>query len=356
MNLDDQKIYKRLDVGNVAESLESLPLQIKQVLGDSIMIKVPQEYSRVNNIVVNGMGGSNLGARIVRSALSDQIKAPIEITPCYRIPNYVGPDTLFIISSYSGTTEESLSIYNEVKKRGAKIMGITSKGKGKLEKIMIKDNVPGYIFQPNNNPSGQPRLGLGYSIFGTMVLLAKAGLFEIKTSDIEAVISKLGIRSRELRPQEPAKLNTAKTLAGWIHGRIPVFVGSEFTVGVLHTMRNQVNETSKNFADYLILPDLNHYAMEGLGFPKSNTGNLIFVFFDSKLYHPRTQLRSRLTKEVVKKNRIRVVEYELSWKSRLEQAFELLQLGTWLSYYLGIMNGIDPVKVPWVDWFKKELN
>ena len=48
-----------------------------------------------------------------------------------------------------------------------------------LKKIMLRDNIPGILFKPDNNPCGQPRLGLGYSIFGQMVMLARAGLFKI---------------------------------------------------------------------------------------------------------------------------------------------------------------------------------
>jgi hypothetical protein len=73
------------------------------------------------------------------------------------------------------------------------------------------------------------------------------------------------------------------------------------------------------------------------------------------LYHPRVQKRARLTKEIVKKNGIPVISYELKGTTPLAQACELLQLGSWLSYYLGISYNVDPVKIPWVDWFKKKL-
>ena len=95
--------------------------------------------------------------------------------------------------------------------------------------------------------------------------------------------------------------------------------------------------------------------MEGLVNPKSNKNNLLFFFIDSKLYHPRVQKRARLTKQVVSKNGIKVVDYKLKSKTKLGQALEMLQLGSWISYYLGISNSVDPVKIPWVDWFKKQL-
>ncbi len=356
MNLDNLKQIKKFDKGRVAESISLLPDQIRQVLGEARLIKIPREYSKVTQVVVNGMGGSNLGAGIIKAVFSGQIKVPISIVPGYNVPFHVNKNTLYIISSYSGTTEEPLSVYKEVKKRGVKILAITSGSKkSKLAKLMIKDNIPGYIFKPTYNPSSQPRLGLGYAIFGLAVILAKAGLFKIKIDEIKDLIAKLEIRDRKLRPTVPVKNNSAKAIAKKLFARQPIIVGAEFLIGNLRVMRNQLCENSKNFATYLTLPELNHYALESLVNPKSNRKNLIFLFLDSNLYHPRIQKRSRLTKQVIKKNKIKIISYKLKGKTKLMQAFEILQLGTWITYYLAMLNKVNPAKIAWVDWFKKQL-
>jgi len=356
VNLDDQKIYKKLDTGQVAKSIESLAVQVRQVLEESRLIKVPIDYSKVTQVMVNGMGGSNIGVHIVKSVFTDQVSVPITITPGYEVPASVNKNTLYLISSYSGTTEEPLSVYREVKKRGAKIMAISMDSpRSKLAKLMIKENIPGYIFKPEYNPSGQPRLGLGYSIFGVTVLLAKAGLFKIEVKPMEEIISSLEIWDRELRPLVSKTYNRAKQLALKLYGKQVVLVAAEFLTGNAHALRNQIDESSKNFTSYLELPDLNHYALESLANPASNKNNLAFFFIDSVFYHQRILKRARLTKQIVKKNKISVVDYQLVGLSKLEQAFEMLQLGSWVSYYLGILNQVDPVKIPWVEWFKKEL-
>ncbi len=356
MNLDNQNLYKKLDTGRVADSIELLPDQVRQVLDDARLIKIPREYAKISNIVINGMGGSNLGARIIKAVYSDKIKAPISITPGYRVPAHVNKDTLYIISSYSGTTEEPLNVYIEIKKRGAKIMAITENSpKSKLKKLMIKDNVPGYIFKPEYNPSGQPRMALGYSIFGLMTLLAKTGLFKIEIKEIKNIIAAMEIRSRKLMTTGKTNINQAKKIALALHNKIPVLIGAEFISGNLHAMRNQINESAKQFAEYLSAPDLNHHAMEGLSFPNSNKNNLTFLFLNSSFYHPRVQKRMKLTEQVIKKNKIKTLSYSLKGQNKLAQAFEVLQLGSWISYYLGILNQVNPVTIPWVDWFKKQL-
>lgn len=356
MNLDNIQDIKKFDNSLVAESIEALPLQIKQVLSEASKIKIPTNYKKITNIVVAGMGGSNLGAEIIRSVFSDQIKVPITIVADYTVPASVNKDTLYVLSSYSGTTEEPMSTYAEVKKRKAKIIAITAHSdKNPLEKLMIKENIPGYVFEHTQNPCNQPRLGLGYAIFGMITLLNKAGVFKISDKEIKQVIAKLEKWNKNLNTASKLNRNIAKKTATKLIGKEPILVGSEFLHGNLHALRNQFCETSKNFASYLILPDLNHFAMEGLAHPLSNKKDFVFLFFDSKLDHPRIQKRSQLTKQVVKKNKIQVLDFQLQGETKLEQAFELLQFGTWITYYLGLLNEVKPGQVPFVDWFKKQL-
>lgn len=356
MNLDNITDIKKLDNSLVAESIEALPRQIKQVLSEAHKIKIPASYKKITQIVVAGMGGSNLGAEIIRSVFADQIKVPITIMADYAVPASVNKDTLYVLSSYSGTTEEPLSTYTEAKKRKAKFIAITSHGeKNTLEKLMIKDNIPGYVFEHKQNPSNQPRLGLGYAIFGMLILLSKAGVFKITDKEIKQVIAKLEKWNKNLNTANKLNRNIAKKTATKLIGKEPILVGSEFMHGNLHALRNQFCETSKNFASYLILPDLNHFAMEGLAHPLSNKKDFVFLFFDSELNHARIQKRSQLTKQVVKKNKIQVLDFQLQGETKLEQAFELLQFGTWITYYLGLLNEVKPGQVPFVDWFKAQL-
>jgi len=151
------------------------------------------------------------------------------------------------------------------------------------------------------------------------------------------------------------KNNAAKNLATKLTDKQIILIGGEFLEGNLHALRNQINENCKNFASYLIVPELNHYAMEGLAHPKANQKDLLFLFIDSKLYHPRVQERINLTKEVIKKNKIKFLTHELASTTRLEQSLELLQFGSWTTFYLAMLNQVNPAKIPFVDWFKNNL-
>ena len=354
--LDDINYINKIDVDKGYKSFELLPDQIRQVLGDSLAISIPSEYSQVNNIVVAGMGGSNLGARLAKGLFVDELKAPLDILAGYEVPAYVDENTLFVLSSYSGTTEEVLSVYPEAKKRGAKIIGITSKsGKG-LERMMMEDDIPGYIFEPKHNPSNSPRLAVGYAIFGLAVLLARAGMMKLDVKEIENIVDVMEVNDRGLRPEAGSEINKAKQIALELRGKLPVVVAAEFLSGNAFIMRNQFCETAKNFANYLVLPDLNHFAMEGLAYPGGNKNSIVFINFLSDLYAERVQERFELTKQVVEKNGLKVVEYKLKGESRLEQSMEMLQFASYVTYYLAMLNEQNPLPNPWVDWFKDSLS
>jgi glucose/mannose-6-phosphate isomerase len=356
MNLNDTKQIKKLDKDKVAESISLLPAQVDDAYKQLERIKIPASYRRIDRVVVNGMGGSNLGARIIASVFKKESKIPILIEPGYDVPGFVDENTLYIISSYSGNTEEPLSVYAEAKKRGAKIAALTAHGaENKLEKLMAKENLPGLVFSSARNPSGQPRLGLGYGLIFILGILASAGVLDFKSESICKIIAALGKNDRRLNPAAAAAKNPAKKIAEEIFGREAVLVGGNFLEGSLHAWRNQFCENSKNFAQYLVLPELNHYSLESLGNPPGNRKNLAFIFLASDLYRPRLQKRLKLTMEIVRKNRIKAVVYKLKGETKLTQALELLQLGSWATFYLAMLNDVNPALIPWVDWFKKKL-
>jgi glucose/mannose-6-phosphate isomerase len=354
MNLNDIKEISNFDSGRVAESIVLLPDQIADAIKQSKRIKLPPSYSKIDKVVVSGMGGSNLGARIITSVFKEDLPVPMIIEAGYVVPGHVDKKTLFILSSYSGSTEETLSTYAEAKKRKAKVVIISAKNSSNpLWDLMKKEGLPGFIFDPMANPSKQPRMALGYALFGMIAILERAGLLKVGNKAKEKVIAELKAFGKKL--DIGVFDNQAKRIALEASGRQVFLAGGDFLEGSLHALRNQFCENSKNTASYLVLPDMNHYALESLGNPLDNKDHLIFIFFKSSLCGKEVQKRLALTAQVAERNEIKFVEWELKSKTKLGQAAEMLQAGSWITFYLAFLNGVDPVKIPWVDWFKEKL-
>ncbi len=333
------------------DSLKRLPEEIAAVVADFASERGAFSADGIDTIVINGMGGSNLGGYIMQAVFKDKLKIPLLIEPGYEAPAYVNKNTLYIVSSYSGTTEEPLAAYTIAKRRGAKIMVITSDTDNKLSKLALRDNVAHYFFATDANPSKQPRLGLGYEVASLLLLFKKLGLLSIKDKEINDILSQLKRKSKTLEKAE----NEVQRLAKKIADHEIIYISGPAFEGNLRVMRNQSCETAKNFASYLVLSDMNHYALEGLSHPRSNRKRLAALYIESNLYDAKITRRLELTKEVMKKQGIAVYSYAPSGKTALAQSFDILQFGSWLTYYLSLINKVDPLSVPWVDWFKKNL-
>ena len=133
------------------------------------------------------------------------------------------------------------------------------------------------------------------------------------------------------------------------------YVASEHLIGNAHAAANQINENAKRFAGYFTLPELNHHLLEGMKYPQNNPDSLLFIFLESKLYDKRIQKRYAITKEVLKKNMIPFLTYTCDEKTPFGQAAEVLVMGSYLSFYLAVLEGIDPTAIPFVDYFKSEM-
>jgi glucose/mannose-6-phosphate isomerase len=155
---------------------------------------------------------------------------------------------------------------------------------------------------------------------------------------------------RRLNQEDSAKQLTQKLV-----NACPSFIVAEFLNGCGNALANEVNETAKNFAEFRIIPELNHHLMEGLKNPSSMKEISKFVFFFSKLYSPSIQKRFLITREVVEQNGIEAIWHELKTEDKISQVLETLQLGSLMSMYLSEAYGENPTAIPFVDYFKKRL-
>lgn len=323
---------------SVFASIKAVPNQFESAL--DAKINLPPSYRSVKNIVVCGMGGSALGAHILQ-ALNISL-VPFYFYNGYLPPRYVDENTLFIASSYSGGTEEVLASLGEALKRKAKIVGIAAGGE--LIDILKKKNLPYIKFDDKFNPSGQPRYGLGYALGALFNILIKLELVEYKMEYAKNIIFDL---------EEPS-VDEASRLARELKDFAPIVVAADFLEGNAHILVNQFNETCKTFSEFHSIPELNHHLMEGLKRPSSNQF-LKFLFLESALYNDKIQARFKITKDVIKKNKISYANYSVKGKTELEQIFNFLMFGSLLGLVLSVFYKENPTNIPWVDYFKKEL-
>lgn len=349
--LDSRDQIKKLDKSNLLGSVESLPEQIKDVWEQTENLVFPSTYPQVKNIVVSGMGGSALGALVIKQLYKDELTLPLEIYSHYHLPGYVSSDSLVILSSYSGSTEETLAAAEQAKRVEAKVAVIT--GGGQLEGLAKVNNWPIYKIDARFNPCGQPRMAIGYAVFGMLSMFNKLGLINLSQNEVLNVVDNLTQMVQDLGPA--GSRDTAKHLAYSLFDKHIILVGAEHLIGAAHVFNNQLNENAKALTSEWHLPEFNHHYLEALSFPKLSQETTTFIFFNSALYHERVQKRVLLTKNLIEQKGYETQIYLATTKTKLEQVFEVIQLGEFVAAYLPILYGIDPSSIPNVDWFKTEM-
>jgi len=343
-NVNDIEAIKKIDPQNTYSSTDMLVQQCKTAWFEVNAVPMDFDASQVKNIVFCGMGASIYGALVTKSLLGLEMQYPSEVITDYHLPAYVDKNTLVVLTSYSGTTEEVLSCADEAKSKGAKML-ILTRG-GQLAEFAKANNIPAYIFDGKLNPSGVPRLGNGYSILGLIGLLNRAKIIDIEDKEIENAITRLEEKLPEIKGQALREFET-------FQDKIPVIITGEHLSGNGQIIRNQFNETSKTFSCLYLVPDLNHHLMEGLQFPTEH--NLHFLILNSPNFSPKIKKRMELTMDVVKQNNHALHEFMASGQTIYDDFLETLAYGSYITLFLSLRYDQNPAVNPWVDWFKDQL-
>ncbi len=344
---------KKYDSKNVYESVLKLPDQCLHAWEEANKVEIPEYYKEIDNIVMCGMGGSGLGARVIESLYYPLIKRPLIRVNDYSIPTYVGERSLVFVSSYSGNTEETVENLNEAITAKAKIIVVGAGGK--LIDIAKNNNLPFYLITPTHNPSNQPRMAIGYSIIGQLVLASKAGLLEINSEDINNAVARMK-KIIEENDINKSTNNDSLNYAQKMKDKVILYISSNHLVGATHVVNNQLNENAKNLSSDFSIPELNHHLMEGLTHPSVNKDNILVYFIESESYPERIKQRFAITKDVVQKNNIESLFFKTKSHDKFSQVFELIQFGAFVNFYLSMLYNQDPAPIPWVDYFKENLD
>ena len=218
--LDNVDEIRRNDPENMYNRIFDLPEQMSKAMKIAEGWTVtPDQFAGAQNIVVIGMGGSAIGGDLVRSLLSSKLLIPFSICRNYTLPEYVDDETIVIISSYSGNTEETLSATEDALTRKSMLAAITTGGM--LEDIAKLNEIPMLQIPPGL----QPRAAIGYSFVPLLLLFEKIGLVKGMAGQIEKLIATLLAQREKLIEDEPIETNPAKMMAKNLQGKIPIIYG-----------------------------------------------------------------------------------------------------------------------------------
>lgn len=347
--LDILELKNALDSHDMYRMIVDMPLHLEEgmIIGQNVVLK-NLEIETFQSIVVSGMGGSAIAGDLIKSYLIDAMEIPFMVCRHYKLPAFVNKKTLVICSSYSGDTEEALSAYDDAMIRGAKVVAITTGGK--LAAKGLKDGIP----IAGLKKGLPPRAALGYSFSSLLTILSRLGICEPPAKEISDLIVAMKKWAKKYEPQD--KNNPALKLAQEIHGRIPIiYTGCEKLDAVAVRFKCQISENAECLAFVNVFPELNHNELVGWNVLYGLEDKLIVILLKDREDHKRIKARMDIVTQFLKNRGVMILVFENENGSKLERMFYFIQYLDFASYYLALLNGLDPFPVKAIDYLKERL-
>ncbi len=302
--------------------------------------------SEISNIIISGLGGSAISADLIKNYLVDDIAIPIIVNRNYNLPKFASKNTLFIASSYSGNTEETISALKQGIEIGCKIICIATGGE--VESIAMNKNILCVKVQPGF----QPRYSLGLSFFSLLRVLQELKLISDQTKIVENVISLWKQKGIEYSKEG----NYAYTFAESLVGFIPVIYSvADSTSAVGYRFKCQLNENSKLHAFHNEIPEMNHNEIIGWESYQEKLFHSKIISIVDETSHPQIQKRLEILKDIFSKSGVETVSLKSNEKLFKVRLLDLIYLGDWISYYVGILRGYDPSEIDNIYTLKERL-
>jgi len=339
-----------IDKDNMFQSIWDFPENIIDALKISEEVKIKNDYENVNKVIVAGMGGSAIGGDVVNSLIKEDIKIPFIVIRGYNLPSWVDSSTLIICSSYSGNTEETLSILEKANSINTKVIGITTGGK--LEMLCGK-----YDYDKVLIPSGlQPRAALAFSFIPLLFIMKKVGVIN---TDIEPWLHSAArlIKSKRIEYSEDIDKNPVWALANKIYKKLPIiYADSDGLDTVAIRLKGQICENSKILAYHNIYPEMNHNEIVGWHNNAEFFSNYFVLWLMDKDMNERNKSRQSIISNILSELRVKQETIEVEGDNFKERFLLLIHYGDWLSYWCAIIHNTDPSPVKNIQVLKDKLS
>jgi glucose/mannose-6-phosphate isomerase len=306
--------------------------------------------SDVDHVVVMGMGGSGVAGDVLAAVATDA-PVPVIVLKRYRAPAFIGPRTLAIALSYSGDTEETLTMASDAAERGARLVAISVGG---ALRDLAAERSGLHIGCP---PGLLPRAALGALVAPLFVALFRTGLLPEAHALLVGAQEQLARRRDKCHPRVEGDANPARRLARRIDRTLPlVYGGGALGAVAAYRWKCDVNENAKAPAFWHAYPELDHNEICGWGQHGDVTRQLVtLVELRHGFEHPQLSRRFELTREIIEETLHQVLTVDAEGNGRLAQVLDLMYVGDFTSVYLALDNDVDPGPIDAIAQLKARL-
>lgn len=304
----------RADLAGIPEQLEAP----HELTGDPLPAR--------GRLLLGGMGGSAAAADFFQLYMKGHRETLVLREAA--LPSEVGDDVALVVVSYSGETEESLSLWSEARGRGL-ARGVIASG-GPLLEAARKESCPHVVL-----PAGlAPRNAIGH-LFAALAVLTG---FSREDSRSETARHLRGVREHVLSNRGPVP-EIADLLED---SKLPVLLaGDAYTLCAARRWRASLAENAKVPATIWEFPEAAHnrIATAGRDGPRRQLLGLLALGTPAD---PRARLRWDAVLAALEAHGAKPLRVSMPHRHPWIEAMGLAYLGDWMSLDLAKRLGVDP--------------
>jgi len=331
MILDDVKEIERVDISKVSKIIDKFPEQCEEAIEIGKKFAGKLNMEKPKRVCICGMGGSGIVGDMISGIFPDR---HIDVFRGYDLPGHVKRGDLVFMVSYSGNTEETLSLFRQAARRGCRIIAISSGGE--MERECVKQGM-----EHIKIPKGiKPRFAIGYLLFPVLVILEKIKFIGRQNYDL--VLKNLEETRDEIGLDKPSKDNPAKRIALKLENTIPVVQGFGVYEPVSYRARTQFNENSKLPSFSENFPELNHNSILGWDGGGYLARSFTVLMIRDENEGEKISRRMEFTKNLLNKSAKNVIEIWSAYPYGLSKILSVMYVLDFVSVYLGLLRNKDP--------------
>ena len=298
------------------------------------------KLTKHDKFILCGMGGSHLGAWLLKrhNPYIDLLIHRDYGLP--RVPEYFLKESLIVLSSHSGNTEEVLDVGKAAIEKKLSLAAIADSGE--LLDFAKANNLP-YIDLPNIDI--EPRMAVGFAMIAIARLIGNSTLL----NEIREV-------GRKISPEQWKE--EGEILATHLIGRQPIVYASALNLPLAYNWKIKFNETAKIPASFNVFPELCHNELSGYDITdgtKELSERMHVVILSDDEDYIRIKKRIMILEGLLLERSIPSSIVPVVGESALQKVFNNILMAEWVAITLAHHYGVPDAKTPLIAEFKRRM-
>ena len=301
----------------------------------------PTDFQNIDHIVFAGMGGSGAIGDLF-SAILSKTDIHVSLIKGYLLPKTVDKNTLVIVTSVSGNTDESLTVLKSAKKINCNVIAFSSGGK--MEQFCINNEI---IFRkiPLFHSPRTSLINFTYSILKIL-----NSILPIEKKDIMESLDELDKIKKQIDSHNLSDSNPAINLAKWLSG-IPIIYYPHGLQSTAIRFKSSLQENSKT---HVIIEDIIEACHNGIvSWEIPSIVQPIMLQGEDDFI--KTKERFEVIKEFFKEKNIDYKEINSVSGNILTKIICLIYMLDYISIYKAVLSKIDPSPVKSISYIKERI-